>query len=118
MTATLSAVSLLSKYGFSDGDVLDDLWWDHHDEYLPGQGAHHKLLYRLVTERLVPLIEAAGHAVEVEFIETFHNPVRAYTLDRTPISYPCGSDTQNETLDKIPPVSVTIEDLERLVREL
>lgn len=77
--------SLLSKWGFGDGDVINDWWWDTYDEPLPDQASHHDVLRRLVREHLIPAIEAAGHTIEVCDIETIHNPIRAEKVDASPI---------------------------------
>lgn len=76
---TLHAESLLSKWGFGDGDALEDWWWDNFDEEPPFND--HDVLYALVLAHLVPAIEEAGHSVEVFRIHTIHNPVRGRRLD-------------------------------------
>jgi hypothetical protein len=84
-TFTLDADSLLSKWGFGDGDALSDWWWDNFDEDAPFND--HDVLHALVLAHLVPAIRNAGHEVEVEFIETIHNPVRADTFDGRQVNH-------------------------------
>lgn len=73
--------SLLSKWGFGDGDVLWDWWYDRFDDPPPGDVDHHAVLVRLVETRLLPPIRDAGHAYEVEHVATTHNPIRLRALD-------------------------------------
>ena len=58
----LFAESLLSKWGFEDGDMLAD-----------DTGVRHELLVQMVKHHLLPLLQG----VEVFEIRTCHNPVRA-----------------------------------------
>lgn len=80
----LYADGLLSKYGFGDGDVLRDWWWDTYDEEPPFDT--HEALYRLVAELIVPLIREHGDEVEVYRIHTIHNPVRASSVNGEPVA--------------------------------
>lgn len=75
----LNAESLASKWGFNDGDIVDDWWWNNQGEVL--EADTHEALHLLIVEHLIPAIERAGHAVELERIDTIHNPVRAHTID-------------------------------------
>lgn len=75
----LDAESLMSKWGFGDGDALSDWWWDNFDEDCPFNADD--LLYALVVEYLMPKLRAAGWTVELCRIETTHNPVRAERLN-------------------------------------
>lgn len=75
----LDMSSLCSKWGFGDGDMLDDWWWDTYGE-APSLNSD-DLLHALVLTYLAPAIEAAGHRVEIVRVETCHNPVRAISLD-------------------------------------
>lgn len=81
----LDADSLLSKWGFSDGEALSDWWWDRFDES-PAFNDH-DLLHALVMAYLVPAIRDAGYEVEIVRIETSHNPVRAETLDGVEVDH-------------------------------
>jgi hypothetical protein len=69
---------LLSKWGFNDGDAPYDVldYCDEHD--VPYPKDWHEVLRRLVEERLLPVLD---QDVEITFIETIHNPVRAVTVD-------------------------------------
>ena len=82
---TLDADSLSSKFGFCDGDVLDDWRYSLGDDMVRGLvakpgtktaslGFEHALLSNLVREHLLP---ALPHAVEVYDICSCHNPIRA-----------------------------------------
>ena len=62
-TVTLNASSLLSKWGFLDGDLLDDV---HECD-------SHEALVSLVKTHLLPLLPG----VEVDVFHTHHNPIRA-----------------------------------------
>ena len=72
---TLHASGLLYKWGFGDGDVLANWWWDVYDEEPPKND--HDLLYVLVTQYLLPILRREGFDVTVYRIHTNHNPVRA-----------------------------------------
>ena len=72
---------LLSKWGFGDGDVLWDWWYNQADEPPPNHPDHHKVLTHLVETHLLPVIRDAGHAFEVEYVATTHNPIRLRSLD-------------------------------------
>lgn len=84
-TLTLHSASLLSKYGFNDGDepdaLLDEL--DRRGIAYPNSGEWHAALTRLVREHLVPALD---QRVEVVEIETNHNPIRAQTVDGADVS--------------------------------
>lgn len=87
----LDAESLCSKWGFGDGDALDDWWWDTYDE---GPDVNtDDLLYALVVAYLVPAIRDAGHTVEIERIGTIHNPVRASRVDGAEVDWYAMEDT-------------------------
>ncbi|PYY59977.1 hypothetical protein DEJ17_06305 [Curtobacterium sp. MCSS17_011] len=83
----LDGGSLLSKWGFSDGDLMIDWAWDN----LPADDAervseqHHDLLIGLVQERLVP--ELTEWDVEVAVMETLHNPIRARRIDGAEVDW-------------------------------
>ncbi|MCS6578218.1 hypothetical protein [Curtobacterium poinsettiae] len=73
--------SLLSKWGFSDGDLMIDWAWDNlsDEDAEMVSDQHHDLLIGLVKEYLVPKLSAWD--VEVEEIQTIHNPIRARMVD-------------------------------------
>lgn len=89
----LFADGLFSKWGFGDGDQVDDFLWDHldyDDDVIHARLKDvddHAVLRRLVREHLVPAFAAAGHDVEVYDIETNHNPVRAGKLDGVEVGW-------------------------------
>lgn len=78
----LFAESLLSKWGFEDGDVLAD-----------DTGVRHELLVQVIKDHLLPLL----HGVEVFEICTCHNPVRATEA------------TKHLILERFADVSVSVE---------
>lgn len=61
--------NLLSKWGFEDGGVLDDLIYENKIDI-----DNRDLLVAVVKELVLPKIE---DTVEVETITTIHNPIRA-----------------------------------------
>lgn len=67
----LNSASLLSKFGFMDGDQFD--WTYEH-----GVKDKHKLLIAMVREFILPKLE---QKVEVYEIGTIHNPIRAKSVD-------------------------------------
>lgn len=75
---TLYSESLLSKWGFNDGDVPDAYldWCDANAHPYPDDW--HQVLCTLVGTRLAPALE---QRVELVDIETHHNPIRAKRVD-------------------------------------
>lgn len=86
----LTSESLLSKCGFNDGDepedllvLLDDVGvLGGYDYYLPDK-VWHNVLCRLVREWLLPRLD---QHVEVEVLDTNHNPIRARTVNGRDVS--------------------------------
>lgn len=76
-TVTPHSASLLSKWGFGDGDQLD--WLAEHGDF-----DHDKTLCALVRRKLLP---ALTQKVEVEEISTIHNPIRARTVDGVDVTH-------------------------------
>ncbi len=70
---------LLSKWGFSDGDMPDGFldWCDEQGVNPPVTGWHTALIF-LVMRHLVPALD---QKVDIELISTSHNPIRAVTVD-------------------------------------
>lgn len=66
---------LFSKFGMGDGDILDDLVWEHctPDEYQ--QFDDHRLLFDVVAAHVAPLIHP-DLAARMVFTTTCHNPLR------------------------------------------
>ena len=86
---TLCSDNLLSKWGFDDGDLLVDWLLAVVDEYEPKWGSPraglarkwldgHKVLIRLIRERVLPALD---QRVEIDEYGTIHNPVRARRVD-------------------------------------
>jgi hypothetical protein len=78
---TLWTSGLLSKWGFNDGDMPDDVWdaWD--EVCRPASYRHvdwHPVLCRLVSEYVAPRLD---QRVELTEIGTNHNPIRASKVD-------------------------------------
>jgi hypothetical protein len=72
-TITFYPDGLLDKHGFEDGDMLFDLVEEH------GLAVDHRdLLARAVERLVVPLLD---QNVEAYVIGTFHNPIRARSVD-------------------------------------
>ncbi|WP_336630018.1 MULTISPECIES: hypothetical protein [unclassified Microbacterium] len=108
----LDAESLMSKWGFGDGDALDDWWWDRFDT--DADFDTDELLYALVQAYLVPAIRAAGHVVELVRIGTIHNPVRAGTLDGVEADH----YTDGKHFDPPIYVNITVEQVQDMVRKI
>jgi hypothetical protein len=76
-TLTLFSSSLLSKWGFNDGDDPDD-WLDYCERLGVDYTALGFPLVPLVQRYLLPALEQTVTVVEVE---TCHNPIRVETVD-------------------------------------
>ena len=100
-TFLLDAESLLSKWGFGDGDALNDWWWDNYDEDPPFND--HDMLHALVVTYLVPAIHDAAREVEIIRIHTNHNPVRADTFDGEQVDHYSGREWRID-----PPIYVEV----------
>jgi hypothetical protein len=78
---TLWTSGLLSKWGFNDGDMPDDVIdaWDEANSGSPWVRVDwHPILCRLVRERVLPALDQFVELVE---IGTSHNPIRAQSVD-------------------------------------
>jgi hypothetical protein len=71
---------LLSKWGFNDGDILDDLLYDHFGTF---DEDPHELLIKVVRVHILPKLE---QMVEVHEINTIHNPIRATSVNGVKIN--------------------------------
>lgn len=114
---TLFADGLASKWGFCDGDVLDDVVMDWMDQGLIEPKGYmafdeHALLVAAVRRWLLPVIKAK---VDVYEIGTIHNPIRTRSVDGVEIDEMDPSDG-----DRGLPESVVVpgEDLLVLAAEL
>ena len=106
----LFSSGLLSKFGFNDGDAPDE-WWDYCEDKdidLP-PGTWHPILRELVNEFLLPVLT---QKVEIVYIGTNHNPVRADTID--------GVSIDGYGDEKLTPESVEIPmaEVEKVARRL
>lgn len=110
---TLDAESLLSKWGFGDGDALSDWWWDNYEEDAPFDD--HEVLYELVIAYLAPAIQDSARDVEIVRVETIHNPVRASTLDGVQVDH---YSSRAWHIDPPISVQVTRRQIENVAAEL
>ena len=96
----LWSYDLVSKWGFNDGDMPENLL-DHLDDLgiSYGKTEWHPILRRLVREHLLPKIP---QQVEVYDIETIHNPIRASSVDGREV------DDLGEPEGQIADVDVTV----------
>ena len=72
---------LLSKWGFDDGDLFDDVvtQWEH----ATGRaGDRHQVLVAAVRRWVLPVLR---QRVEEEVVTTIHNPIRAVKVDGVPV---------------------------------
>lgn len=95
----MEANSLLSKWGFGDGDALTDWWWDNYDEDPPFNDR--EALHTLTLVHLMPLIRKAGWEGELVRIATNHNPVRIERLNGSDVTGEWYSSDADETFDNI-----------------
>lgn len=110
----LDGGSLLSKWGFSDGDLMTDWAWGN----LPAEDAeriseqHHDLLITLVRERLLPKLSSWN--IEITEVQTLHNPIRARRIDGVEVGW---RDPEfSHPIENIE-VVVTAEDVMREARQ-
>lgn len=74
---TMYADDLLSKWGFGDGDRLIDFMYENNSSFEFKVNSH-KLLEELVKRYLLPKLK---DKVEIFYINTIHNPVRAEMIN-------------------------------------
>ncbi len=101
----LDADDLFVRWGFDDGDLINQ-WWENHfgevfDEVHSDDVDDHEVLADLVKTHLVPAIIEAGHTIEVYSILTIHNPIWAQTLDGVAVDF----SAKNQI---VPPVRVRL----------
>lgn len=77
----LNSSCLFSKWGFADGDILDDWMYEKFQFQAPDSGPwddnlglEHCILHRLIMDHLIPLCPSG---FSVHTIGSCHNPVRA-----------------------------------------
>lgn len=81
MPLTLDAVDLYSRFGFGDGDVIEIMSFENLTEEQFERICDHNPLENLVRRYLLPEIERiTGKLLEVEYINTHHNPMRVKNL--------------------------------------
>lgn len=108
-TITLFSAGLLSKWGFSDGDLLK--WLRKFGDY-----NHRAVLCAVVRQKLLP---ALTQKVEVEEIGTIHNPIRARTVDGENVTHMhCDSTRCTEGIFTPASVDVTGEEVLAIARSL
>lgn len=94
--------SLLSKWGFGDGDMLDDLLYDNE----LGSVDAHGVLIEIVKTRLIPKIK---QVVNVYTVQCAHNPIRANSVNGVEV------DCYNNNNDiRLEPEFIDIKDSEIL----
>lgn len=107
----LDADNLFHKWGFGDGDTFDDWWWEVYDDSPPKNSDD--VLEKLVRVYLVPLIEEAGHTIEIIRIGTNHNPIRAEKLDGEQVDW---YNSEWEIFKPTISVMVTKEQVEEIIK--
>ena len=103
---------LLSKWGFGDGDRLSDFLDDAGHAYEFKVNTH-KLLEELVKRFLLPNIKKK---VEIYFIDTIHNPVRAEMIDG--VYYTNHYEDDDNGLLGSDPVELTAEQVVAVAKEM
>lgn len=108
----LNAESLCSKWGFGDGDALDEWWWETYDEAPPFNTDD--MLHALVIEHLVPEMRKAGWDPMIVRISTVHNPIRAEHLNGVTV------DWYDSNVEFDPPIEVwvTPEQVEQMAHAI
>ncbi|WP_433355598.1 hypothetical protein ACQP25_17165 [Microtetraspora malaysiensis] len=86
---------MLSKWGFNDGDVPDDLLDYCDDRGIPSPDGWDEVLHTLVVERLLPALD---QRVEIVRVGTSHNPVRALTVDGVDVTDEWYGDKERTSL--------------------
>lgn len=125
-TLTLLSSSLLSKWGFGDGDPFEaftDWYHERHGEGLMGHCncksldlgvGDDDLLRHLVRRYLVPALD---QEVELVDIETSHNPIRASKVDGVDVEE-CWYGRQPEPTLTPDAVTIPYADVMRAIEEL
>ena len=101
-------IGLLSKWGFCDGDIMEEFATDHSID-LPytefGFSISHRILIEVVEKHLLPQLH---QQVVIVTINCIHNPIRASTVDGKDVEHLW---TNNKCpIDIITPASVDIPD--------
>ena len=72
--------SLLSKWGFSDGDMLEDLLYDNN----LGDVDTHTVLIKVVKEMVAPKVK---QVLDIYEIPSIHNPIRTNSVDGVAVDH-------------------------------
>lgn len=100
---TLHSASLLSKWGFDDGDLLWDFLYDLDN----GHRAHkinHEVLVATVQKWLLPALDQQVETYVMEL--SSHNPIRAESVDGVSVEV----DGRNLVLNLLTPASVEVSE--------
>lgn len=106
------ANDLLSKWGFGDGDRLSDFLYENNSKFGYKVDTH-KLLEELVKRYLLPKIDKK---VEIFYITTNHNPVRAEMIDGK--YYQNHYEHDDEDLLGDVSIELTLEEVEAVAKEM
>lgn len=80
---------LCSKFGFNDGDLLEDVIEDLNDGvFIPA--LNHRVLAAVVKEFVIPKLD---QNVEIMEVETIHNPIRVSKINGVELTYNQGDPT-------------------------
>lgn len=94
----LHAECLASKWGFGDGDALNDYMYDLRDEGLISQVPNRDdFLYAVVCKYLLPELHKRGVVVDLVNIGSIHNPVRAERVNGAEVDW-YGNEPRPEVL--------------------
>jgi hypothetical protein len=100
----LSSASLLSKWGFDDGDMPEIVEDYVFENGIDVSGADWRDVLCLLVERhLLPEIRQ-HHMIEVERLSTIHNPIRATHLDGRKIT----AESYDDVVTELSPESVSV----------
>lgn len=74
---------ILNKCAYGDGNILNQIFYDWEVNF---GSTDHESLYKVVSELVVP--KTTSHKnIELHFIQTSHNPARAYSVDGVEVYY-------------------------------
>lgn len=111
-TFVMYANDLLSKWGFGDGDRLSDFMYENSSKFEYKVNSH-KLLEELVKRYLLPRLK---DKVEIFYISTIHNPVRAEMINGKYYQNHYNHDDEDLLGDIT--VVLTLEEVEAVAKEL
>lgn len=108
----MHADDLLSKWGFGDGDRLSDFLYDNNSKFEHKVNSH-KLLEELVKRYLLPVLK---DKVEISYMSTIHNPVRAEMINGK--YYHNYYEYDDDGLLGDTSVELTLKEIEYVIREM